>query len=73
MVKPQFELPRDDVDERGVVADPAQHAAAVGLLLAWARARGWRRGGVVASPLRGPAGNREFLCWLRAPRQEGAP
>ncbi|MDE2640143.1 MAG: 16S/23S rRNA (cytidine-2'-O)-methyltransferase, partial [Chloroflexota bacterium] len=38
----------------------------------WAGERGWRRAGVVASPLRGPAGNREFLCWLRAPEAAGA-
>lgn len=67
LVKPQFEAPREDVDERGVVSDPNVQAVAIESVLAWARARGWRRGGVVPSPLRGPAGNREFFCWLRPP------
>ena len=73
LVKPQFELPREHVDQRGVVTNPADHARAVGLLLDWARRCGWRRGGVCASPLRGPAGNHEFLVWLRAPAAEAAP
>lgn len=73
LVKPQFEAPRDDVDDRGVVKDPAARAAAIATVLAWARDHGWRCGGVVASPLRGPAGNREFFCWLRTPDPAHGP
>jgi 23S rRNA (cytidine1920-2'-O)/16S rRNA (cytidine1409-2'-O)-methyltransferase len=71
LVKPQFEAPREAVDHRGVVADPTQRAAAVASVLAWARQRGWRLGGVLTSPLVGPAGNREFFCWLRLPANPG--
>ena len=74
LVKPQFEAPREAVDERGVVRDPLERARTVGAVVAWARARGWRPGGVLRSPLLGPAGNREFFCWLRLPeRPGGAP
>ena len=67
LVKPQFESAREAVNDRGVVRDPAARAGAIGQVLAWAQERGWRRGGVLISPLRGPAGNREFFCWLRTP------
>ena len=74
LVKPQFEAPSDAVDSRGVVRDPRARARAVGVVVAWARARGWRPGGVLRSPLIGPAGNREFFCWLRLPgRPDGDP
>ena len=67
LVKPQFEAGREAVDERGVVRDPVDRARAIAGVLAWVRDRGWRAGGVRISPLRGPAGNREFFCWLRTP------
>ena len=65
MVKPQFEVGRENVGSGGVVRSPrlrgdavlavARHAAVLGLGVA----------GVVASPLPGPAGNVEFFLWLR--------
>ena len=67
LVKPQFESAREAVNDRGVVTQPADRADAVGRVLAWAREHAWRAGGVRISPLRGPAGNREFFCWLRTP------
>ncbi|MEE9278233.1 MAG: TlyA family RNA methyltransferase [Dehalococcoidia bacterium] len=72
LVKPQFEAGRDKVGKGGVVRRPGDRAAAVGAVAVWARDRGWRLGGVLRSPLRGPAGNEEYLLWLRiaaAPRQ----
>ena len=65
LVKPQFEAPRAEVERGGVVRDAAAHARAVGRVAAWALDRGLRAGGVVRSPLTGPAGNREFFLWLR--------
>ena len=67
LVKPQFEAGRDAVGKGGVVRDPADRAAAVRGVAVWALGHGWRTGGVLASPIRGPAGNREFLLWLRTP------
>ena len=65
LVKPQFEAERADVQRGGVVHDPVVHARVVGRVAAWAIDRGARVRGVVRSPLRGPAGNREFFVWLR--------
>ncbi len=68
LIKPQFEAPSDDVDERGVVRDRMVQGRAVSGVLAWAMAHQWRVGGVLRSPLLGPAGNREWFVWLRSPR-----
>lgn len=63
LVKPQFEAGRGQV-RRGVVRDPAVHRQVLAALTAWCRAQGWTIRGLVPSPLRGPAGNREFFLWL---------
>ena len=67
LVKPQFEAGREAVHRGGVVRDPRDRAAAVRAVALWAWRQGWRIGGVLASPLRGPAGNREFFLWLCTP------
>ncbi len=67
LAKPQFEAERADVQRGGVVHDAEVHARVVGRVALWAIGRGVRVRGVVRSPLRGPAGNREFFVWLRAP------
>ncbi|MCY3922298.1 MAG: TlyA family RNA methyltransferase [Chloroflexi bacterium] len=67
LVKPQFELPPDDVDQRGVVNDRIAQGKAVSSVVGWAFEQGWRAGGVLRSPLVGPAGNHEWFVWLRTP------
>jgi 23S rRNA (cytidine1920-2'-O)/16S rRNA (cytidine1409-2'-O)-methyltransferase len=69
MVKPQFEVGRDGVGPGGVVRDPHRRALAVLDVAAAAAALGLGTMGVAASPLPGPAGNREVFLWLR----RGAP
>lgn len=67
LVKPQFEAPPSDVDEHGVVRDRQAQGRAVSSVLSWAFEHQWRAGGVLKSPLTGPAGNREWFVWLRTP------
>ena len=67
LVKPQFEVAQDDVDDRGVVRDRLVQGRAVSAVLTWAFEHGWRVGGVLRSPLTGPAGNHEWFVWLRTP------
>jgi 23S rRNA (cytidine1920-2'-O)/16S rRNA (cytidine1409-2'-O)-methyltransferase len=69
MVKPQFEVGREGVGPGGVVRDAHQRTVAVLDVAAAAAALGLGTMGVVASPLPGPAGNREVFLWLR----RGAP
>jgi 23S rRNA (cytidine1920-2'-O)/16S rRNA (cytidine1409-2'-O)-methyltransferase len=63
LVKPQFEAGREAVPG-GVVRDPAVHLAVLERVVALARALGLGVAGVIASPLLGPQGNREFLLDL---------
>lgn len=64
LIKPQFEVGKGQVGKKGVVRDSAAHAAVLRKVVAAAQADGWCTGGLIASPITGPAGNREFLLWL---------
>jgi 23S rRNA (cytidine1920-2'-O)/16S rRNA (cytidine1409-2'-O)-methyltransferase len=61
LIKPQFEVGRDEVGKGGVVRDPALHARVCDEVRAWLEGGGWRVQGVVESPIKGPEGNVEFL------------
>ena len=65
LVKPQFEAGRADVGSGGVVRDPAVWARVIREVADAARAAGAGPLGVVPSPIRGPAGNVEFLLHAR--------
>jgi 23S rRNA (cytidine1920-2'-O)/16S rRNA (cytidine1409-2'-O)-methyltransferase len=65
LLKPQFEAKRNEVGRGGVVRQPLVHARVLGRFVAWAVKNGFRLGGVVASPIEGAEGNREFFCLLR--------
>ena len=69
MVKPQFEVGRENLPSGGVVRDPQARASAVRRVAEQAAGLGLGVRGVVASPLPGPSGNVEFFLWLKA----GAP
>jgi 23S rRNA (cytidine1920-2'-O)/16S rRNA (cytidine1409-2'-O)-methyltransferase len=66
LVKPQFEVGKERVGKGGVVRDPAAHADAIAGVITAADTEGWRACGLVASPITGPAGNHEYLLWLRS-------
>lgn len=65
LVKPQFEAPSAQVGDGGVVRDPDLWTTAITDVAAAAAEIGWGAVGVAPSPLRGPAGNVEFLLHLR--------
>ena len=60
LIKPQFEAARAAI-KKGIVRDPAVHAAVCDDIAAFFAAEGWRVGGVIPSPIPGGDGNREFL------------
>lgn len=66
LIKPQFEAGREQVGKGGVVRDPLVHRRVLLDVLVAAQAEGFAVRGLIRSPLRGPAGNVEFLAWLRA-------
>jgi 23S rRNA (cytidine1920-2'-O)/16S rRNA (cytidine1409-2'-O)-methyltransferase len=63
LVKPQFEAGRGRTDH-GVVRDPELHREVLQRTVERARAVGLGSRAVIASPLTGPDGNREFLIHL---------
>ena len=65
LVKPQFQAKRDEVRKGGVVKDPLLHAKVIGRVVSWGSRQGLRFGGLTTSPLRGPAGNKEFFVLWR--------
>ena len=65
LVKPQFEAGKRQVGKGGLVKDPLVHAAVLGRFICWAVDHSFRLGGLVASPILGAEGNREFLVLLR--------
>lgn len=66
MIKPQFEVGKNNLGKNGVVRDPALHADAVHRVCESAYALGWGTRALAPSPLPGPAGNVEYFCWLRS-------
>ena len=65
LIKPQFEAGRDLVGKGGVVRDPQVHADVLRSILLSAPELGCSPIDLVRSPIEGPAGNVEFLLWLR--------
>ncbi len=66
LIKPQFELRREEVGRGGVVRDPALHARAVEKIRVFTTEelrREWR--GCLPSPILGGEGNQEFLACVR--------
>ncbi len=63
LVKPQFEAGKGRTDH-GVVRDPTIHREVLERVVAVAAQRGLGTRAVIASPLLGPEGNREFLVHL---------
>jgi 23S rRNA (cytidine1920-2'-O)/16S rRNA (cytidine1409-2'-O)-methyltransferase len=65
LIKPQFEVGREEVGKGGVVRDPALHARVCDDVRGWLEASGWTVEGIVESPITGPEGNVEFLVSAR--------
>jgi 23S rRNA (cytidine1920-2'-O)/16S rRNA (cytidine1409-2'-O)-methyltransferase len=68
LIKPQFELRREEVARGGVVREKALHQKAVLRVRNWVEHcpdLHWQ--GVIESPIRGGDGNVEFLAWIRKP------
>jgi 23S rRNA (cytidine1920-2'-O)/16S rRNA (cytidine1409-2'-O)-methyltransferase len=64
LIKPQFEVGKGKVGKGGVVRDPDQHAEVIEKIKILAGQLNCVVQNIIASPLLGPKGNREFLIHL---------
>ena len=65
LVKPQFEAGPERVGKGGVVRDPQTYRDVLRrIILEFAPTLALRAVGLIPSPIKGPAGNREYLLWL---------
>ncbi len=65
LLKPQFEALRNEVGRGGVIKDVKVHTLVLARFIQWVVQSGHRLRGLVASPILGDKGNREFLLLLR--------
>lgn len=69
LIKPQFEVGRENIGKGGIVRESAAREGAVETIRTWlAQQPGWRVVGVVPSPIKGGSGNEEFLVGARYDR-----
>ena len=67
LIKPQFELRREDIPTGGVVADPRLHEKAIAAVRKCAESTGLTPLNVLPSRLTGAEGNQEFFLHARKP------
>ncbi len=65
LIKPQFEAGRRNVGKGGVVRDPDMHRQVIQKICDLATGVGLTVKGLTYSPVKGPAGNIEYLIWLQ--------
>jgi len=64
LIKPQFEAGKGEIGKKGVVRDSATHQRVLAGVIREAAAQNLILRGLTASPLKGPAGNIEFLGYF---------
>jgi 23S rRNA (cytidine1920-2'-O)/16S rRNA (cytidine1409-2'-O)-methyltransferase len=70
LIKPQFEVGKEEVGRRGVVTSPALHEKVITDIELFCRGLCLAVLATCESPLLGPAGNKEFFIYLKKMRQD---
>lgn len=65
LIKPQFEAGREEVGKKGVVRDAAVHLSVIRSVLDFATEAGLSVMGLDFSPIKGPEGNIEYICYMK--------
>jgi 23S rRNA (cytidine1920-2'-O)/16S rRNA (cytidine1409-2'-O)-methyltransferase len=73
LIKPQFEVGREKVGKNGVVRQVEDRALAIWQVWQTAQSLGWQYQGLTISPITGPAGNVEYLLWLKTATTSEVP
>lgn len=71
LIKPQFEAGRENVGKNGVVRDSKIHKEVLHRVLGFAAEIGFSFYALTFSPIKGPKGNIEFLCYATVKEVEG--
>lgn len=69
LIKPQFEAGKDKVGKKGVVRDKSIHIEVVNKIIDIAMNNGYSVLNLDFSPIKGPEGNIEYLCFLEKSNQ----
>ncbi len=64
LIKPQFEAGRENVGKKGVVRDKNVHIAVVEKIISLVSENKFSLLGLDFSPVKGPEGNIEYLCYI---------
>jgi 23S rRNA (cytidine1920-2'-O)/16S rRNA (cytidine1409-2'-O)-methyltransferase len=69
LIKPQFEVGREQVGRGGIVREPSLHREVLEMVVDFVRRSGWRPRNVLRCPVKGAEGNVEFFIHIarRAP------
>ncbi|MBM4451248.1 MAG: TlyA family RNA methyltransferase [Chloroflexi bacterium] len=67
LFKPQFEAEKEEVGKGGIIKDPEVHSRVLGRFIVWATEHELRLRNLIASPILGAEGNKEFLILLTPP------
>jgi 23S rRNA (cytidine1920-2'-O)/16S rRNA (cytidine1409-2'-O)-methyltransferase len=71
LIKPQFEVAKEEVEKGGIVQDSAIHDRVLQDISGFCKSLNLEVEGTCSSPILGPAGNREFFILARKKRQNG--
>ncbi len=64
LIKPQFEAGKENVGKKGVVRDKNVHIEVINKVLGYVKDNGFITLGIDFSPVKGPEGNIEYLCFI---------
>ena len=64
LIKPQFEAHKNEIGKKGIIKDPLIHSKVLGRISKWAVGHRIRIRNMIASPILGNAGNKEFFMLL---------
>lgn len=64
LIKPQFEAGKENVGKKGVVRDKSVHIAVIEKIVSLVSENGFSLLGLDYSPIKGPEGNIEYLCYI---------
>ena len=65
LIKPQFEAGKENVGKKGVVREKSVHIAVIDKIIALIKECNFSLLGLDFSPVKGPEGNIEYLCYIK--------